>query len=183
MKNSQEEILNFWFVETKPSQWFQKNPDFDAEIFNRFSGIYEWAQDGLCDSWMRTADGCLALCILLDQFPRNMFRGKPESFKTDSKALFVAKMACGKGYDQILPIIKRRFLYLPFEHAESFDEQKRSLTLFESIKQEDPTGYEYALRHYTVIERFGRFPHRNEILGRQSTNDELEFLKLPNSSF
>jgi uncharacterized protein (DUF924 family) len=183
MKNSQADIIDFWFVETPPSQWFQKNPDFDQTIRDRYLKLYEWAKEGLCDGWMRDVDGCLALCILLDQFPRNMFRGLAQSFATDSKALFVAETAIKKGYDQILIPSKRRFLYLPFEHSESLNHQERSLALFETMKEDDPISYDYALRHLKIIQQFGRFPHRNIILGRESNAAELEFLKTPNSSF
>jgi uncharacterized protein (DUF924 family) len=183
MKNTQADILHFWFSETAPSQWFQKNPEFDELIILRYARLYEWGRDGLCDGWMRDVDGCLALCILLDQFPRNMFRGSEQAFQSDAKALYVAKTAISKGYDQILSPLKRRFLYLPFEHSESMDEQKRSLDLFETLKADDPIVYEYALRHYKVIEQFGRFPHRNAVLGRESTPAERDFLALPNSSF
>jgi uncharacterized protein (DUF924 family) len=183
MRDLQKDILDFWFIETAPSQYFQTSEDFDHLIHQRFGHSYEWAKDGLYDSWMRTEDGCLTLCILLDQFPRNMFRGKAQAYDTDLKARFVAHHALKRGYDQLFIPLKRRFLYLPFEHSEVMDDQKLSVSLFESMKEDDPTGYDYALRHYKVIETFGRFPHRNVILGRQSTADEEQYLLTPGAGF
>lgn len=183
MKDSQQEILHFWFVETDPSLWFQKNEAFDAQLRERFLLNYEMARDGLCDSWMQDADGCLALCVLLDQFPRNMFRGQPESFATDDKAILVARHAITKGFDQLLSPQKRRFVYLPFEHSEKGAHQRRSLELFALIREDDPIGYDRALRHYRIIEKFGRFPHRNKILGRDNTPEEEEFLAHPPTEF
>lgn len=183
MRDLQKDILKFWFEDTAPSQYFQKNDDFDQIIRDRFGDAYEWAKDGLYDSWMRTEDGCLALCILLDQFPRNMFRSKPQSFETDLKARFIARHAIKRGYDQLFIPLKRRFLYLPFEHSELIDDQKLSVSLFEAMKDDDPTGYDYALRHLRVIETFGRFPHRNAILGRESTAAELEYLNTAGAGF
>lgn len=177
MKDTQGDILNFWFVETQPSLWFQINPDFDVNVKEHFEAEYEAARDGLYDDWKSNPDGCLALCLLLDQFPRNMYRGTAAAYATDSKAILIAKHAIAKGFDQVFQPIKRRFLYLPFEHSEMLSDQKRAVDLFETIREDDPVGYEYALRHYRVIDRFGRFPHRNKILGRMSVPDEDEFLK------
>lgn len=176
MRDTKSDILSFWFEETQPAQWFQKNDDFDDLIRARFEGDYDLAVKGIYNSWQSGPEGALALCILLDQFPRNMFRDSPKAFATDAKALGVAKFALGKLLDTVLPVIQRRFLYLPFEHGESMAEQETSLALFTRIKAEDPTGYDYAVRHYNVIKRFGRFPHRNAILGRASTEAERLFL-------
>ena len=183
MRDLQKDILKFWFDETAPSQYFQTNEEFDDLIRRRFGDAYEWAKDGLYDSWMRTEDGCLALCIMLDQFPRNMFRGKAQAFETDLKARYVSRHALKRGYDQLFIPLKRRFLYLPFEHSELLDDQKLSVSLFEAMKDEDPTGYDYALRHLQVIEQFGRFPHRNKILGRTSTVEEDRYLAEPGAGF
>lgn len=183
MKDSRQDIIDFWFVETQPQQWFQKNPDFDALIKENFLETYQSARSGHLDDWKKDADGCLALCLLLDQFPRNMFRGDPQAFATDGQALLIAKYAISKGFDQIMEPIKRRFLYLPFEHSESMSDQKRSLELFHKMQADDPLGYQYARRHYDVIERFGRFPHRNSILNRESTPEEEAFNALPNTGF
>lgn len=183
MRDTKQDVLHFWFDETQPAQWFQKNDDFDRLIRDRFLMIVTMARDGLCDQWTEQADGALALCIILDQFPRNIFRESAEAFASDDKALRVAKIALAKGFDQILPPLKRRFLYLPFEHAESLDEQKKSVALFANMKDDDPVGYEYALRHMDVIERFGRFPHRNAALGRPDTPEETLYLSQPGAGF
>ncbi|PJB71765.1 MAG: DUF924 domain-containing protein [Alphaproteobacteria bacterium CG_4_9_14_3_um_filter_47_13] len=183
MRDTKQEIIHFWFQETEPSQWFQKNEGFDESIRTRFRVTYNMARDGLCDGWKEDAAGCLALCIVLDQFPRNMFRGEPESFATDGQALLVTKYAVSRGFDQILPALQRRFLYLPYEHSEVMEDQKKSVAFFEALKNEDPMGYDYALRHYDVIAQFGRFPHRNIILGRKNTPEEEEYLAKPGAGF
>ena len=183
MKDIQKDVLDFWFVETQPKQWFQVSEEFDETIRERFSEPYEMAANGQFDDWQNDADGALALCILLDQMPRNMFRDTPKAFDTDKKALVVAKYAISKGLDQVLSPIKRRFLYLPFEHSENLNDQRRCLELFEKIKADDPLGYEYAQRHIEVIEKYGRFPHRNKILGRENTPEEEEYLAQPGSGF
>lgn len=183
MRDTRQEVLKFWFDETVPAQWFQKNDSFDAEVRDRFMVTYEMAMKDLCAEWTRDADGVLALCLVLDQFPRNMFRGTPKAFATDSKALLIAKQALHRGFDKILSPIKRRFIYLPFEHSEDLRNQKKSVELFLSMREADPLGYEYALKHYEVIEKFGRFPHRNAILGRESTEEELQYLRLPGAGF
>ncbi len=183
MKDSQREVLDFWFVETAPVQWFQKNTVFDDMIRDRFLPLYDMAKGGFCDGWTRDADGCLALCLILDQFPRNMFRADPKSFETDAKALSIARDAISKGFDQVLAPVKRRFLYLPFEHSEKLEDQKESVALYENMKDEDPLGYEYALRHFRVIEKFGRFPHRNAVLGRANTDEERDYLSHPDAGF
>ena len=183
MRDLQKDILHFWFEDTAPSQYFQKSDEFDALIRKRFGDAYEWAKDGLYDSWMRTEDGCLALCILLDQFPRNMFRNNAQAFETDLKARYISRHALKRGYDQLFIPLKRRFLYLPFEHSESLDDQKLCVSLFEAMKDDDPTGYDYALRHLNIIETFGRFPYRNAILGRTSTVEEDRYLSTPGAGF
>ena len=183
MRDIKHEILHFWFEETQPQQWFQKNDDFDKAVRERFLTTYRLAAEGVCDLWRDEAQGCLALCIVLDQFPRNMFRGQPESFASDPKALLVAKHALARGFDQTLPPQQRRFLYLPFEHSEDPADQTRSVGLFQSMQAEDPLGYDYALRHQAVIGRFGRFPHRNAILGRKNTSEEDEYLAQPGAGF
>ncbi len=183
MRDTKQEVLKFWFEETAPAQWFQKNDTFDDEVRERFHVTYDMAAKDLCAEWARDADGVLSLCLVLDQFPRNMFRGTPKSYATDEKALLIAKAAISRGLDQILSPLKRRFVYLPFEHSENLNDQKRSVKLFESMKEADPLGYEYALKHYEVIEKFGRFPHRNAVLGRDSTAEELKYLSLPGAGF
>jgi uncharacterized protein (DUF924 family) len=182
-----QEILQFWFGETlQPrKEWFQKTPEFDVEIRSRFLSIYEQAATNQLDSWVNLPESCLALVIVLDQFPRNLFRGQPQTFATDARALTVAQIAVEQGFDRQLPGVQRFFFYLPFEHSENLDHQNQAVQFFEQF-QNDPDlqdTYDYALRHRAVIARFGRFPHRNAILGRESTPEEIEFLKQPGSSF
>ena len=183
MKDTKAEVLDFWFIETAPAQWFHKNDVFDDMVRERFEAIYIMAKDGFCDGWMQDADGYLALCLILDQFPRNMYRHKAEAFATDAKALTVAKAAIAKGFDQILVPHKRRFLYMPFEHSENLDDQKRNVELFAAMKEDEPLGYEYALRHMRIIETYGRFPHRNAALGRANTQVENQYLSTLNVSY
>jgi uncharacterized protein (DUF924 family) len=177
MKDTCADILNFWFVDTAPAQWFQTSPDFDSLVRTNFLVNYHQGVQSTFDAWQASADGALALIILFDQFPRNMFRGLPQAYETDAKALSIARLAIERGFDQIFIPMKRRFFYLPFEHSENLDHQKRSVELFESMKGDDPLGYDYALRHMRVIEQFGRFPHRNKILGRVSTAEEIKYLE------
>lgn len=183
MKDSKNDILEFWFVETQPAQWFLKNDDFDAQCSERFLSDYELGAAGIFDSWMDSAEGSLALCILLDQLPRNMFRNSPAAFATDAKALKVAVHAVAKRFDMLMPAMKRRFLYLPFEHSESLLDQNKSVALFETMQNDDPMAYQYALRHRAVIDQYGRFPHRNAVLGRVSTPSEEEYLSQPGAGF
>ncbi len=183
MKDSQKDIINFWFEETKPQQWFQVNPEYDELVRSKFIEIYELARQGGLDDWKNDADGVLCLCLLFDQFPRNMFRGTPQAFATDEQGLLVAKYAISKGLDQVITPDRRRFVYLPFEHSEHLTDQKKSLDLFGVMKHEYPLSYEYAVRHYDVIEKYGRFPHRNNILGRENTLEEDIYLSQEGSGF
>ncbi len=176
MKDWQGDILRFWFEETAASSWFHVNPDFDTSVRDRFLKAHDMARRGLFDAWQNNADGALALIILLDQFPRNMFRGTPAAFATDAQALLVARYAIKAGFDQVHPPIRRRFIYLPFEHSENLDDQDQCVMLFEKMQFDDPLGYEYALRHRHVIQTFGRFPYRNVVLSRHSTPAEIAFL-------
>jgi uncharacterized protein (DUF924 family) len=191
MKQAQA-ILDFWFGAPgsaeygKPRQiWFKKDDAFDAEIASRFGAAQKDAAAGRYDAWQATPRGALALLILLDQFPRNMYRGTPASFACDAHAQRVARNAVSHGFDRGLPYVERSFIYLPFEHAEDMASQRMSLRLFATLRN-DPgsaSNADYARRHYEIVARFGRFPHRNPILGRQSTPEEIEFLKQPGSGF
>jgi uncharacterized protein (DUF924 family) len=185
-------ILEFWFG--KPDEadygkyrkaWFTKNPEFDDEVRSRFLHVYNQAAAGELDDWKTTPQGCLALIILLDQFPRNMFRGQPQAFATDPQALAYARHAVTQCFDKELPKLQRWFVYLPFEHSENLADQHRCVELCEQLGDEPEMRevIDYAYRHLRVIERFGRFPHRNQILGRETTPEEAEFLKQPGSSF
>lgn len=186
------EILDFWFGTSKDAEygnsrqvWFAKNSEFDQEITTRFLPDYQLAATRQLDSWKNTPVSCLALIILLDQFPRNMFRNRPETFATDSLALSIAQQAIAQNFDRQLLPIQRLFIYLPFEHSEDLQHQRQAVELLRQLKED--AGYtnffDYALRHLAIIERFGRFPHRNQILGRVSTPEEEEFLKQPGSGF
>ncbi|MFA5592455.1 MAG: DUF924 family protein [Micavibrio sp.] len=182
-KDLPEGVLDFWFREASPAQWFQGGPVFDALITDRFKDAHARALSGEFDDWAETPRGALALCILLDQFPRNMFRGTKDAFASDEKALAIAKNALEAGFDSALDVSERRFLYLPYEHSEELEDQKRAVSLFAAIKDEDPQGYDYALRHLEVIEKYGRFPHRNKILGRVNTPAEEEYLAQDGAGF
>jgi uncharacterized protein (DUF924 family) len=186
------ELLDFWFAPPDSPErggpracWFTKSAAFDAEVRDRFLDTHERARSGVLDAWCARPLSALALVVALDQLPRNLFRGDPRAFAADARALEVARGIVAAGFDRVLAPVQRWFAYLPFEHAEDLDAQRESLRLFESIA-DGPGGagtLTYAMRHYAVIARFGRFPHRNAILGRTSTADEVEFLRLPGSAF
>ncbi len=187
-----EEILDFWFLpgdgpgfKKSKTKWFNKNDDFDKEITSRFLGDYEKAADGKRDAWQETASGCLALILLLDQFSRNMFRGSAKSFEADPKALEIASHAIDNGFDKTFGPHQRIFFYLPYEHHEDIADQEYCLELIRGIPGAMDEGgyYTWAKAHYDIIAQFGHFPHRNEVLGRKSTAEEIEFLKQEGSSF
>jgi uncharacterized protein (DUF924 family) len=183
-------ILEFWFGQPdEPSYgksrqfWFSKQPDFDEELRTRFLKDYQQAAAGYLDEWINSPDTCLALILLLDQFPRNMFRGTSEAFATDWEALSAAQHAVAQGWNREFLPVQRWFIYLPFEHSENLVHQRECVKLFQQLSH-DPdcaSAIEYAIYHLEIIERFGRFPHRNSILGRSSTPEEKEFLRQPNS--
>jgi uncharacterized protein (DUF924 family) len=186
-----DEVLDFWFGrDGEPGyggfreEWFRKDPEFDREVRDRFEELQERAAAGDLDGWRQDARGCLALVILLDQFPRNMFRGDPRSYATDRKAQETAEYAVDHALDRELPEFQRAFLYMPFMHSEDLGHQRRAVELFGTLQEwggSDPTHY--AVLHMEIVERFGRFPHRNEVLGRATTPEEAEFLQQPGSSF
>lgn len=169
------QILDFWFAPGMERRWFAGDTDLDRQLAEHFGQDLALAAQGQLDSWLDDAQGALALVILLDQMPRNVFRGKYQAFAFDSKALAVAEGALLRGHARGLPPLRRRFLYLPFEHSESLADQKYCVSLFET-DGDDPEGLEYARRHLAVIERFGRFPHRNAALEREDTPEEEEYL-------
>lgn len=183
MRNLRKEILDFWFIETKPAQWFQINTEFDEIIRTQFESAYDLACQGILDGWKDSPEGALAFILLLDQFPRNMYRDTSKAFATDDKALDTAKFALQKHYDETLSVPKKRFLYMPFQHSENLEDQEQALILFGTIKKDDPLGFEYAKRHHETIERFGRFPGRNAARGLETTAEEAEFLKNPDYNF
>lgn len=176
-----EVILNFWFdPEVKPF-WFKKNQDFDQTIKQRFLNIYQQAIAGALNHWRNNARGTLALIIILDQFPRNMFRNTPQAFATDEQAAELTKYALRHNYEKNLSIEEQAFLYMPLMHSETHTDQAQCVELFTKLGKED--NLKFAFKHQEVIARFGRFPDRNQILGRESTTAEQEFLTQPGSSF
>jgi uncharacterized protein (DUF924 family) len=172
-----QEIIRFWAQEVGDARWFDPDAALDAEIAHRFGDTYALARDGKLAAWQNSAEGALALLILLDQFPRNMFRGQAEPFATDRQALAIAERAIALGFDLEVSPPLRCFFYLPFTHSERMPDQERGVALTAERLGRDSKGYAYALLHRDVIAKFGRFPGRNVALGRQSTPEELEFLR------
>jgi len=184
------EVLDYWFgpapdLASRRRLWFGKDAATDAEILRRFEDLHRAALAGELDAWLAAPASALALVIALDQFPRNMYRDTARAFAADAKALASAREALAQGHDRRLLPAQRLFLYLPFEHSEDLAEQRRSVKLFAALDNEAgmADAYDFALRHYCVIARFGRFPHRNASLGRASTPEELAFLQQPGSRF
>ena len=175
------EILDFWFIQIDPAQWFGQSDELDREVRERFAAHHAHAAVRPLRECLLDARMALAVVVALDQFPRNMFRGTPRAFATDAKALEVAERAVAQGFDGQLTLNERMFLYMPYEHAEDATAQARGLPLFQSLGDAEITRW--AVEHKEIIDRFGRFPHRNAILGRTSTPDELAFLAEPGSSF
>ena len=175
------EVLNFWFDELEPKQWWIKDADLDRLITDRFADLHRLASSGELYTWREQAQGRLAEIIILDQFSRNMFRGSPLSFACDAQALALAQEAVSVGADKLLTQIERNFLYMPFMHSESPLIHEVALELFRNNGIEG--SYEYEVRHKEIIDKFGRYPHRNAVLGRKSTAAEIEFLKQPGSGF
>ncbi len=192
MTDEQCAVLDFWFLPFGASghgepraEWFRKDPAFDDAIRARFGGLVERALGGDLKAWSH-GEAALAQILLLDQFPRNLYRNQARAFAGDVLALAAAESLLQAREDLALPPVMRVFAYLPFEHAESLADQAQSVACFEALAHEWPHGegfLDYAQRHQAVIERFGRFPHRNAILGRLSTTEELQFLSEPGSRF
>jgi uncharacterized protein (DUF924 family) len=175
------EVLRFWFTELTRQQWFARDAALDEQILSRFMDVHRMVATAPEDVLSADAKTALAAVIVLDQFSRNMFRGTPSAFANDAKALAIAQKAIAKSFGGALSSDEQLFLYLPFEHQENVDAQARSVELISALG--DPELTKYAQAHKDVIDRFGRFPHRNAILGRTSTAEELEFLKGQGSSF
>ncbi len=186
-------VLDFWFGATADAgygkarkTWFDKDPAFDAEIRDRFGATIEQALRGELEDWAVEARSALAQILLLDQFTRNAFRETPRAFAGDARALAAASRMVGERFDDALPTFMRAFVYMPFEHAEGLAMQDEAVRLFTRLAAEDSdqrSPLDYAHKHRAMIERFGRFPHRNAILGRQSTAEEVDFLKRAGSGF
>ena len=200
MADQPESVLAFWFgapgsaAEIAGRQgklWFGKSPANDQTVIERFAAMLAAATAGQLDHWTDTPRGRLALVIVLDQFPHHIYRDRPQAFATDPQSLALSLAALESGEDRQLAPIERVFLYLPLEHAESLEMQERSVSLYERLAREASASeralfdnfLDYARKHRDVVARFGRFPHRNAILGRASSPDEVEFLKQPGSRF
>jgi uncharacterized protein (DUF924 family) len=186
------DVLAFWFGAADSPEfgrarrcWFVASAEFDAAIRNRFLETYDAAANGALTGWDARPLSALALAVVFDQFPRNLFRGTPRAFGTDSQALALARTIVARGFDEVLLPVQRWFVYLPFEHAESLDAQREALRLFERLEADPASAgsFVYAMLHYAAIARFGRFPHRNTVLNRESTAEERQFLAQPGSSF
>jgi uncharacterized protein (DUF924 family) len=175
------EVLDFWFGELGREAWFRKDADVDRAIHDRFELVYEVLTTWPVEDALAGPERALATVIVLDQFPRNMFRDRPQAFATDARALEVARAAVAQGLDRQIDKDRRVFLYLPFEHSEDAADQARSVALISALGDAEYTRY--AELHQAVIARFGRFPHRNAVLGRSSTPEEMAFLKQPGSAF
>ncbi len=190
MTMTPEAVLDFWFgtppTTTPRAEWFRKDPAFDTLVRERFGATLEAALAGGLAGWDGTPQGALARLVVLDQFTRNAFRDTPRAFAGDALALAAAEALVARGDDRRLAPLQRWFAYLPFEHAESLGAQQRSVALFDALAAEHPAlseARDWAVKHLVVVERFGRFPHRNAVLGRPSTPEEAAFLQQPGSSF
>jgi len=176
---SADSVLAFWFRGSESrKEWFEKNAAFDDEIRTRFLSLWNDAHAGRLEGWRETPRECLAYLVVCDQFPRNMFRGEARAFATDARALAAARQAVEKGWHVALLPCEQLFVYLPFEHSESLADQERALELFTGH-----ANHPWAVKHWEIVKRFGRFPHRNAALGRASTPEEIEFLRQPGSGF
>lgn len=176
-----EDVMTFWFSELEPKQWWVKDLALDEQIKHRFGAVHHQAHAGELAFWRNTARGSLAEVIVLDQFSRNIFRDAPESFASDPLALALAQTAISKGFDRELTQTECGFLYMPFMHSESPLVHLEAVKLIQQLDSPGQLDFEY--KHKAIIDKFGRYPHRNTILGRTSTEEELAFLQQPNSSF
>ena len=177
------DVLDFWFKDTPSAKWFASDPVFDADIRSRFEPTWRRGVAGSLVSWDKEPNGALALIVLFDQFPRNIFRGKAEAFASDAMARDIAKRAIAERRDLETPVSIRSFYYLPLTHSEALADQESAVRLTRERLGEDHFSYPYALKHKAAVERFGRFPARNAALGRASTAEEVAFLKLNPSGF
>ena len=168
-----DDIVDFWFSDTSRKHWFKSTPEFDRELADRFGDLPEQATLGRLDEWADSARGALALVIVLDQLPRNIHRGSAETYRFDARAREVCKQAIDKGLNNQLDGWELGFLYMPLMHSENRDDQELSVRLFTEAALDNAS---YAIHHRDIVRRFGRFPHRNRLLGRESTREELEYL-------
>ncbi|MDH5183582.1 MAG: DUF924 domain-containing protein [Gammaproteobacteria bacterium] len=169
-----KEILDFWFAPECKACWFNATSEMDEMIRRQFEATWQAARDNKLQSWMDSANGCLALVIILDQFPLNMYRGKAESFLTEAAAREVSRHAIEQGFEQDMSDERKLFLFLPFMHSENIQDQDESLALFAKADMQD--GLRFAKHHRDIVARFGRFPHRNNILGRENSAEEDAYM-------
>ena len=181
MNGNAEAVLDFWFSEIPPQWWWKQDAAFDTMIAARFEALLESAKAGELYEWRKAAPGALAEIIVLDQFSRNIHRDDTRAFAQDATALVLAQEAVRRGLDAQLAATQRHFLYMPYMHSESRRIHEDAVRLFAALGDADTLDFE--LRHKAIVDRFGRYPHRNALLGRTSTREEIEFLKTPGSSF
>jgi len=169
-----QNIIDFWFAEDSRKLWFNSTPEFDQLLRERYLETWHQARSGQLDQWMQSAEGCLALVIVLDQLPLNMFRGDAKSYATEARSREVARQAIERKFDQLLDVDRRAFLYMPFMHSEDLEDQALALELFDQPGLE--SSLRFARHHHAIVAKYGRFPHRNEALGRSSTDAEIDYL-------
>jgi len=167
-------LIDFWFSDEAKRYWFKSTQAFDKRLVDSYADTWEQAKNGALDYWQRSAEGSLALVIVLDQFPLNMFRGTAKSFSTEAKSREVARAAIEKDFDKELPTNQKSFMYMPFMHSEDLADQVLGVEYFSQPGLE--SNFRFARHHFGIVERFGRFPHRNKILGRDSTEAEIKYL-------
>ena len=172
MVNSYSDIIEYWYSEKSKKHWFNSTPDIDSEIKQRFEDIWIRAQQDEFSDWVKSPEGCLALIILLDQFPLNMYRGKAKSFKTEQQAIRISLHAINKGFDKELKSDELLFLFMPLMHSENITHQEMQVELFDKYN----FNIDYSQHHRDIVKKYGRFPHRNKILGRKSSEIETEYL-------
>jgi len=181
MTETPQDILKFWFEECEEKSWWVKDPKFDAMLRDRFGALVEQAAAGDLDNWAETAEGARAFIILLDQFTRSIYRDSPKAFDADDKARAMARRAIAKGFDKGLDMHQRVFMYMPFEHSEDIADQDESCRLIGEIGSENYLKFAHA--HRDIIVKFGRYPHRNAVMGRENTRAEEDYLKDPKAGF
>jgi uncharacterized protein (DUF924 family) len=174
-KVNAEDVTNFWFMEVGEQKWFAGTPELDQQIHSRYNELYEQAAKGELKAWEETPSGMLALVLLLDQFPRNMFRDTAKAYATDDLALDLARTAIIKHHDDRIDVNFKLFFYLPFQHSENMGDQRLALFYIRE-RTKNPVWLDYAEKHFNIIQQFGRFPHRNAALGRKPTAEETTFL-------
>lgn len=174
MTATPQQIIDFWYSPAIKQHWFNSTPEIDQQIREQYQTLWQQAQAGQLDSWQQSPQGCLALVILLDQFPLNMFRGKAEGFATEQQAVAICKQAIQQGLDKQLEKPQLGFLYMPLMHSENRADQDLSISKFTEAGL--PDNLHFAQHHREIVQRFGRFPHRNAILGRESTAEEIAYL-------